>query len=65
MKEFGALAAAASVLLPRLRDGGINVNEGMGVGGARGRENAVRSEGGGRGGGYFLLKSIGTTADWS
>lgn len=46
MKEFEALAAAASVLLPRLRDRGINVNEGMGVGGAGGRGNAVQWEGG-------------------
>lgn len=48
MKQLEALAAAASVLLPRLRDGGINVNEGTRVGGAGGRENAVHSgEGGG------------------
>lgn len=45
MKEFEALgAAAASVLLPKLQDRGINVNEGMAVGGAGGRENVLQSE---------------------
>lgn len=46
MKECEALgaAAAASVLLPKLQDGGINVNEGMGVGGAGGWENVFQSE---------------------
>lgn len=44
MNECEALAAAASVLLPVPRDGGTNVNEGMGVGGAKGRKNVVQSE---------------------